>query len=142
MGEVRSHTFSYSTLLHHTTIHFSSVLCFFLSVHLSINRSFPLTAYRMQLFLIASLSEFFLCRIMTGDVCVVCKMTRKLDISASMHRIPVEKSRRARWIRSLRLVEKDIKAPSRVQPSRSFQWTQRYPRSVSSWIKCGCRCHS
>ena len=27
-----------------------------------------------------------------------------------MHRIPVEKSRRARWIRSLRLVEKDIEA--------------------------------
>eukprot|EP00731_Ephydatia_muelleri_P000826 Em0001g826a len=31
-----------------------------------------------------------------------------------MHRIPVEKSRRARWIRSLRLVEKDIKAYHRV----------------------------
>ena len=51
---------------------------------------------------------------MTGDVCVVCKMTRKLDKSVSMHRIPVEKSRRARWIRSLRLVEKDIKAYHRV----------------------------
>ena len=51
---------------------------------------------------------------MTGDVCVVCKMTRKLDKSVSMHCIPVEKSTRARWIRSLRLVEKDIKAYHRV----------------------------
>ena len=45
----------------------------------------------MQLFLNASLPEFFLCRIMTGDVCVMCKMTRKLDKSVSMHCIPVEK---------------------------------------------------
>ena len=51
---------------------------------------------------------------MTGDVCVVCKMTRKLDKSVSMHCIPVEKSTRARWIRSLCLVEKDIKAYHRV----------------------------
>ena len=51
---------------------------------------------------------------MTGDVCVMCKMTRKLNKSVSMHCIPVEKSTRARWIRSLRLVEKDIKAYHRV----------------------------
>ena len=59
-----------------------------------------------------------------------------------MHRIPVEKCRRARWIRSLRLVEKDIKAYHRVC-SRHFPLDGQsdpldlYPVGLSADVKAG-----
>ena len=60
------------------------------------------------------------------DLCVVGKMTHKMDKSVSMYCMPVENGRRAHWIRSLCLVEKGcIKAAFIACAAGTFLWMNK-----------------
>ena len=51
---------------------------------------------------------------MPGHTCVVCESTPTQDPDASVHRLPSDPARRARWLEAFGLEERQLKAQSRV----------------------------
>lgn len=51
---------------------------------------------------------------MPGDTCIMCGNTRAKDPSVSMHRFPMENTKKQRWLKALGLQDDEVGSHHRV----------------------------